>query len=332
MNKIKIGILCPSEIAYRRFLPALMQCDNFEYAGVAIASQDEWEGKPENDEYIKSELFKAQKFKDDFGGVIFKSYKEMTECDDIDAIYVPLPPALHYKWGKVVLKNNKHLLMEKPFTVSEEESTELIEIAKKNNLAVHENYMFLYHSQLEFISRNISRIGEIRGIRTAFTFPMRSANDFRYKKELGGGALLDCGGYPVRLVSELLGDNIKIDTSRLQYIRGYEVDFYGNATLSDDNVTAQIIFGMDNSYKCELEIQGSLGCIYTDRIFTAPDGFKPTVKISIGNEVENTVLEPDNSFKKSINRFLESINNIKLRKQMFDGIIKQARLIDSIKE
>ncbi len=330
MEKIRIGVLCPSEIAFRRFVPSLLMCENFTYMGVAVADKTEWDGDVSED-IIKSETDKAERFKSEYGGKVYKSYTELISDPEIDAVYLPLPPALHYRWGKSVLEKGKHLFMEKPFTVSEELSQELISLAEKNNVAVHENYMFLYHSQLEYIKSEMKEIGEIRSIRGAFTFPMRAANDFRYKKELGGGALLDCGGYPVRLISELLGDDIRLDTSRMQFIDGYEVDFYGSATLSDKNTTAQIIYGMDNSYKCELEIQGSKGCIYTDRIFTAPDGYVPTVWITKGNEKNTVTLEPDNSFKKSIDVFYESVINKDNRKKICSDIIKQAKMIDAVK-
>ena len=223
--------------------------------------------------------------------------------------------------------------MEKPFTVKTETTKELIELAKENNVAVHENYMFIYHSQLDFVKKTIEdgTLGEIRNIRAAFTFPMRGVNDFRYVKALGGGALLDCAGYPVRLMSELMGD-VKVATSRLHYIDGFEVDFYGNATLYSDKLSAQIIFGMDNTYKCELEVQGNKALLYTDRIFTAPDDFKPTMVLKSGNDVETYTLEADGAFLKSINRFYESIINIDKRNEMYSSIIRQAELIEQIKE
>ena len=222
--------------------------------------------------------------------------------------------------------------MEKPFTTEYKKTKELIEIADKRNLSVHENYMFMYHGQLEYIKTRMLDIGALRHIRTAFSFPMRAANDFRYVKSLGGGALLDCAGYPIKLISSMLGDDIRVDAARLQYIDGYEVDFFGSAVLSDKNLTAHISFGMDNSYKCELELQGSKGSIYTDRIFTAPDSYSPKIKISIDNNSEEIVLEPDNSFKKSIERFFNSVIDISCRKEICRGILKQAFIVDKIRE
>lgn len=336
-KKIRIGVLCPSEIAFRRFVPSLQRCENFEYAGVAVADKTEWGSTINIEENISSiiqnEWEKAQKFVENYGGKIYNSYEGMISDNLIDAVYIPLPPALHYEWGRKAIIAKKHILMEKPFTTDAQESKNLIELAKENDVAVHENYMFVYHSQLEYIKEIIEAgtLGEIRNIKTAFTFPMREKNDFRYKKELGGGALLDCGGYPIRLMTELM-KNPEVVASRLYYIDDFEVDFYGSVMLCSQEFPAQICFGMDNTYKCELEIQGSKALLYTDRIFTAPDDFVPKLVLKNGNEVHSIELKSDCTFSKSILRFNRSIFDKGLREKMYSDIIKQAELIEQIKE
>ena len=215
MNKIRIGVICPSEIAFRRFMPALSEIDSFEFAGVAIASAEEWSGEYNNNIH-DSETNKACAFTDNYGGRIYESYLSLIEDSTVDAIYLPLPPALHYVWGKKVLENNKHLFLEKPSTTSMTNTAELITLAKENNLALHENYMFVYHSQIDEICKIIEsgEIGEVRLYRIAFGFPRRSENDFRYNKALGGGTLLDNGGYTVKLASLLLGDTAQVVCSK----------------------------------------------------------------------------------------------------------------------
>ena len=315
---MKIGILGTSEIAFRRFLPALKNCEYFEYVGVASRTLD-----------------KGKKFQEEFGGKIYDGYDSLLEDKEIEAVYVPLPPALHFEWGKKVLEAGKHLLMEKPFTVNYEEARELVDLAKKKDLAIHENYKFAYHSQLEVLNDIVKKgtIGNIRLYRIAFGFPKRSENDFRYNKELGGGALLDCGGYTIKLANMLLGGSAKIVTSNLNYTKDYDVDLYGSATMiNEDGVTAQLAFGMDNSYKCELEIWGSKGVIKTNRILTAPVNFTPTAEITIDNETKEITLPSDDTFLKSINKFYECIKVAKIRKNNYNEIIKQVKLVDSIRK
>lgn len=334
MKKIRIGIICPSEIAFRRFMPALKKCNRYEYVGVAVAAMDEWGGEY-TDEMRVAELAKAQNFKDNFGGKVYLSYTDLIEDENVDAIYLPLPPALHYEWGKKVLEAGKHLFLEKPSSVSAELTSDLIEMAEKNGLAVHENYMFVFHNQLDVIQNWIDegKIGELRLIRIAFGFPKRAANDFRYNKSLGGGALLDAGGYTIKLATLLLGDTAKITTSRLNYTNEFDVDIFGSASMENDHgFTAQLSFGMDNCYKCELEVWGSTGTLFANRILTAPAEFEPTIEYKNGNEpVKQIKLEADDTFFKSIKYFGQCIDDEKCRLESYSSIIKQAKLVECIK-
>lgn len=334
MNKIKIGVLCPSEIAFRRFMPAVKKLENFEYIGLAAATEREFSGTG-SDEIKPSELEKANKFVEAHGGKLFRGYESLIASDEIDAVYIPLPPALHFKWAKKALENGKHVLLEKPFTTNLSDTKTLIELAKEKNLAVHENYMFAFHSQIEWIKQKLSEnvIGGIRLIRIDFGFPFRGANDFRYDKKLGGGALLDCGGYAVKLAGMFLGDSTRVTASRLNSKDGFEVDIFGSATLvNKEGLTAQISFGMDNSYRCNLEIWGSIGTLFTGRILTAPEGFEPTVLIKNAEGEQTFTLAADDTFKKSIEFFGRCINIDGTRISHYDEIKLQSGYVDEIKE
>lgn len=308
---MRLGILGTADIAFRRFLPALRKCPNITYAGVASRTPE-----------------KAAKFAETFGGKVYNNYDALLVDKSIDAVYVPLPPVLHYEWGRKVLLAGKHLLMEKPFTTGLAETAELLKIAEEKGLAVHENYMFLYHSQLARIKAMIADgdLGEIRLYRMTFGFPKRPEGDFRYNKALGGGALLDCGGYPVRLALELLGDTARVVQANLSHPKGYEVDLFGSAVLKNaDGFCAQVSFGMDNAYQCQLEVWGSKATLIAPRIFTAPDGFSPQVLIRNAQGEQALQLEPDDSFYNSIKQFMAKADSSR-------KIQKQAALVDSIQK
>ena len=335
MNKVRIGIICPSELAFRRFMPAIKKLDCAEYIGVAHANAKEWFGDNEpNEALLLSEKEKAEDFRKEYGGKVFGSYSELLTSPEVVAIYLPLPPALHYRWAKEALAHGKHIFLEKPSTTSFADTSDLISIAKEKNLAVHENYMFAFHKQISEIQDliNSGKLGNIRLYRIAFGFPQRAKNDFRYNKSLGGGALLDCGGYTIKLATMLLGETAKIAYSKLNYTDGFDVDIYGSAAMiNDSGTTAQLSFGMDNSYKCELEVWGSKGFLRTGRILTAPDGFEPTAEITIGSETEIVKLSPDDTFGKSIKYFCKCVNNDEAREENYKKILKQAKLVDEVK-
>ena len=329
----KIGIICPSEIAFRRFLPALKEAGYFEYAGVAIANKEEFVGA--TDEILTKERAKAQKFVDNYGGKIYEGYRNLIESEDIDAVYLPLPPGLHYQWAKVALKAGKHILVEKPCTTALANTQDLLQDAEVKKLAVHENYMFAFHDQLEAVNDIVrsGEIGDVRLYRISFGFPMRAQNDFRYNKALGGGALLDCGGYTLKYASLLLGSSASIKYAQSNNIDGFDVDMYGSAALvNNEGVTAQVAFGMDHNYKCELEVWCSKGTLYTNRILTAPAGFTPEVIIRKGNEEEKRNLPADDAFKKSILHFSKCIEDKEAREANYQTLLRQASLVEQFKE
>lgn len=333
---IRIGVLCPSEIALRRFMPAVKKNAAFEYVGVAYANAAEWFGNQNvnADIAITQEKAKAKLFQDNYGGEIFDSYDLLLDSDQVDAIYIPLPPILHYNWVKRALLSGKHVLVEKPSTTLLSHTEELVQLAIRNNLALHENYMFMFHPQLEFILDQIQSgtLGEIRLYRIAFGFPFRGEQDFRYNPAMGGGATLDCGGYTVKLASRLLGeDGLSICDKHLHYSDQLGVDIFADATMRNKaGTTAQISFGMDNSYKCQLEVWGSKGSLSADRIFTAPPDVSPEISISCMGESSTKKISATDQFHLSLTHFFQCIQNHDVRMQTHQGVLMQSKLMDDL--
>ena len=330
---MRIGIICPSEIAFRRFLPALKKTD-IEYVGVAYATAEEWFDQNVNDAstaIIENERKKAEMFKETYGGKVFSGYENMLTSGEIDAVYLPLPPALHYKWAKRALENGLHVLIEKPSTASLADTEGLVRLAKEKELALHENYMFVFHSQIETINQVVASgaIGEVRLFRIDFGFPDRGKTDFRYNKALGGGALLDCGGYTFKYADLLLGENAELTAANALYTDKYDVEIAGSATLQNDKgQVAQVSFGMDNDYRCSVEIWGSLGTLRSGRVLTAPEGFVPSYEISKNGKTEHFEMQADDAFYKSISYFEKCVENKETRLKNYASILKQEELVE----
>lgn len=334
---IRIGILCPSDIAFRRFLPSINNAADFQYIGVAVASPEEWFGHDLNvvdkqtiDDVQKIEKEKASKFVNSFSGKIFDGYETLICSDEIDAVYIPLPPALHFKWARIALLNGKHVLLEKPFTTNLSDTKELVTIAKEKGLALHENYMFVFHDQLKAIKEIISsgEIGDVRMYRVSFGFPRRDKGDFRYNKSMGGGALFDAGGYTIRCASTLLGKKVRIVAATSNYIQDFDVDMYGSATMVNENgVVAQLAFGMDNDYKCDVEAWCSKGTLTATRFLTAPADFTPSCIIKKNQVFETRELPVDDAFLKSILWFGKCVTDKDTRDENYQLIEHQASLV-----
>lgn len=342
---IRIGVICPSEIAFRRFLPALTNTENskrFKFVGIAIASPEEWFGDLSQVDEVQinlqqsKEKEKAQSFIDAYGGHIYKSYAAIVSSDEIDAVYIPLPPALHYRWAKLALENGKHVMVEKPSTTCYNDTKELIDLAEKKNLALHENYMFVFHKQIEEINKVVSdgtSVGKPKLFRITFGFPRRALNDFRYNKKLGGGALLDAGGYTIRYATELLGESARVTTASVGYDPDFEVEIFGAATMvNDEGLTAQLAFGMDNDYRCDLEVWGTKGTLTTGRILTAPVGCVPKYTLKNNQDYSEHLLSEDDAFGKSLERFASCVENIDVRKANYVILERQEKLVQQFKD
>lgn len=101
--------------------------------------------------------------------------------------------------------------------------------------------------------------------------------------------------------------------------------------VNDEGDVAQIAFGMDNDYRCEIEMWGSKGTITSNRILTAPAGFTPTYTIKKNQDIETRDLPADDAFLKSIKRFEDCVNNATERKANYNLLHEQESLVEQFK-
>lgn len=314
----RIGILGAADIAFNRFLPALEKIQGVQCAGVASNSPD-----------------KLKRFVDKYNIHVYESYDEVIQDENVDCIYVPLPPVFHYEWAKKALLAGKHVFLEKPSTISAEQTRELAGLAGSMGLVLQENYMFQYHAQLADIEKIIAsgELGKLRLVRTSFGFPRRATGDFRYVKELGGGTMLDNGGYTIKLINRLLGKSTRLVASKLDYDEETGVDIFGTAEfMNADGVLAQAAFGMDCQYQCSLELWGSKGRLTTGRIYTTPDGFVPTALIETGAGSRSIELASCDAFEESIKMYLRAVDDDIVRADMAQELVRQAEFVDAVRK
>lgn len=157
--------------------------------------------------------------------------------------------------------------------------------------------------------------------------------DFRYNKKLGGGALLDAGGYTMKYASLLLGDTAKVTTAQVNYDPDFEVEIFGTATMVNaDGLTAQLAFGMDNDYHCDIEVWGSKGTLTSGRILTAPVGCVPDYTVKQNQDYKKYTFSEDDAFLKSILRFGECVYNNDARVNNYTVLLRQIELVQQFRE
>lgn len=336
MKKIRIGVLGAADIAQRRFLPALLKCEETEYTGVAITERKEWSKdlcEAEYEPLLEKKKEKAEGFVKQFGGKVFVGYEKLLQSEEIDAVYIPLPPALHYRWAKCALLHGKHVFLEKPATVKHAWTQELVELAREKKRILYENYAFCYHKQVNVVRDliNSGEIGELRLLRAAFGFPYRSKEDFRYHRDMGGGALLDCGGYTLKAARLFLGETLSLKTFCLSKTAAHDVDMFGSVTLQNEKgVVAQLSFGMDNAYKCELEVWGSKGYLCAPRLFTPPAELETVIRLQRQSGEDILKVGADDQFLRGIECFAESICSSERQIKYEKEILWQSGLVEEI--
>jgi len=184
-RKIRWGVLGAANIAIKKVIPGMQRCIRAEVA--AIASRD---------------LGRARSAADQLKlGKAYGSYEELLADPGIDAIYNPLPNHLHVPWSIKAAEAGKHVLCEKPISLTVTEAKRLIEARDRTGVKIGEAFMVRTHPQW-LRAREIVRsgeIGELRCIMSAFSYFNRDPENIRNVPEFGGGAVMDIGCYPVTM-------------------------------------------------------------------------------------------------------------------------------------
>lgn len=290
---LRIGVLGCADIAVRRMLPAFAASPQVEL--VAVASRDE---------------LKARRTADRFGCGAVHGYRELLELDEVEAVYVPLPAALHAPWVEAALRSDRHVLAEKPLTTELTGTRALVALARERGLALMENVMFVHHHQHAAVRRLVAEgaIGELRFFHASFAVPARAADDIRHDPALGGGALWDTGVYPLRAAQYFLGPDLDVVGCRLVTGSDRTVDTSGAVLLAaPGGVSAQLTFGLEHAYRNSYELWGSRGHITVDRAFTPPADRPPAIVLHRGTTAEDIRLGPDDQVANTVAAFVRAV-------------------------
>jgi xylose dehydrogenase (NAD/NADP) len=130
----------------------------------------------------------------------YAGYESLLEDEELDAVYIALPNALHGEWIRAALEAGKHVLCEKPLTPTSAEAAELFDLASSRGLVLAEAFMYRHHPKTLRVREMLREglIGELQTVRCSFSFRVVDPKiDIRYSAELAGGALRDVGCYCV---------------------------------------------------------------------------------------------------------------------------------------
>lgn len=190
-NTLRWGVLSTSKFFRTKVLPALQQCRIARLT--AVASR----------EPAKAADLAAQH------GIptVHESYEALLADPDIDAVYIPLPNHLHVPWAIRAAQAGKHVLCEKPLSLNAADAEKLVAVRKETGVKIGEAFMVATHPQWLTVRNWIreGRIGPLRAVQGFFSYNNLDPSNIRNQADLGGGALMDIGCYPIfttRFVSD----------------------------------------------------------------------------------------------------------------------------------
>jgi xylose dehydrogenase (NAD/NADP) len=191
------------------------------------------------------------------------SYEALFADPDVDAVYVSLPNSLHVEWSVRALEAGKHVLCEKPLTRRPEEAEAAFDVAERAGRILAEGFMWRHLPQTlrlqELLADGV--VGEVRFVRSAFSFALGHTVDVRLQGSLDGGGLMDVGCYCVSAMRLVAGEPVSVSARRV--IGGEDVDvrFTGTAAFSG-GALASFDCGIDMAPRAELEVVGAEGVLF----------------------------------------------------------------------
>jgi predicted dehydrogenase len=134
--------------------------------------------------------------------VVHRTYLDLIDDPDIDAVYNPLPNGLHGNWTMAAVRAGKHVLCEKPFTANADEARTVAAAVEDSDRVVMEAFHWRYHPMARRLLEVVGNgeLGQLQQVEASFCFPLLRRHDIRWDWQLAGGALMDAGCYAVHMV------------------------------------------------------------------------------------------------------------------------------------
>ncbi|MFT3783848.1 MAG: Gfo/Idh/MocA family oxidoreductase [Nibricoccus sp.] len=308
-KKIRWGVLGYARIAREAVIPAIQRSSNSVFH--AIASRD---------------AKKAEECRAKFGcPKVYSSYEELLRDPEIDAVYIPLPNAMHREWTIKAAEQKKHVLCEKPIGLNAAECREMIAAAEKNGVLLMEAFMYRYtdctRKVLEVLRNGV--LGEIKFIHSVFRFFLSNPSSIKYVPELGGGALYDVGCYPLNFTGMVADEIARIQASvtgttiasapipediSVQCVKSGGVDMIFSALMKyPSGLIASIHCGFNADKQIESQIVGTKGVLNVPNTFLEE---ACDMTITVNTQVVQTIkVANSDRYKLEVEDFAEAILN-----------------------
>lgn len=268
----------------------------------------------------------------------YRRFADLLNDDEIDAVYLPLPISMHSQWAISSINAGKHVLCEKPLAANAEQAERVHKAGKESALIVCEAMHHRYHPLCDRVKEIITsgEIGELRHIKANFSCYL-PFNDFRFNYDLGGGAMMDMGCYPISFLRAVTGVEPTVVEAEAG-LYGNKIDRWMKSKLDfSKGCEADIFVGMRakrSPFSVSIKITGERGTISIlnfikpeiyHRLVVKTDRMKRSEKV-YGNSTYKTQLEAFISAARGEGQIITSTQNSVNNQRVIDNIYEKAGL------
>jgi len=250
------------------------------------------------------------------------SYESLLADPEVDAVYIPLPNAMHHQWTLTALAAGKHVLCEKPYTRHPEEVDLAWDAAEASGLVLQEGFMWRHTPQAARIMELLPGLGEPVAVRATFSFRLRDDSDIRVNAALKGGSLMDVGCYCISAARFIAGAEPEVvHGQQVTTADGVDRRFAGLLRFPS-GLLATFHAGFD-SFSESLEVIGRDGSIFL------PDPWHSTQGLILVNGEEERV-EAINPYQCELDDMAAAIRGEKAPRLGRADARGQARAIEAL--
>ncbi|SDS64568.1 Gfo/Idh/MocA family protein [Microlunatus soli] len=208
---------------------------------------------------------------------------ELVGLDEVDVVYIATPHDSHRAMAELALNAGKHIVVEKPFMMTEDDARSVFELARHNGLFAMEAMWTRYLPQADVLAQILEAelIGEVTYVAADFGFVANYDPKHRlFNPDLGGGALLDAGVYPVSFISSVLGAPRAVHAVGSLAATG--VDDHAQLSLSYERALACAVTSLRSALPVTAVIGGTKGRVEVDSPYIRPSGLMLSTKAMWG--------------------------------------------------
>jgi D-xylose 1-dehydrogenase (NADP+, D-xylono-1,5-lactone-forming) len=258
----------------------------------------------------------------------YGSYEDLLADPEIEAVYISLPNTMHVEWSIKALEAGKHVLCEKPLTRHPEEADAAFDVAERTGRLLSEAFMYRHNPQTGKVVELVrgGAIGELRLIRSAFSYGLYDSENIRLRTDVEGGALMDVGCYNVSGSRLLGGEPERVWGEAWYGPSGTDWIFTGTLRLPGD-VIATFDCGTALVERDELEAIGSEGSLFLDDPWHCN---VPVIELRRGSETERIELEALDSYRLELENMSDAIRGETELLLGREDALAQARALEAL--